>query len=189
MNCVTCEQYMEKHKKLIKRERRAVIREHLKCSYVIIVLLAALLLITLSYERPRNWHEMMITFDHSEVVSTGRSGVRLDIYDTNGHRYTINRNEGNIKDQLIPGQQYILLYADNLFHDTVEEISINGVEYVNYDDSVKNYWGTKTIFFVLIGMLFVLLIFANILVYHASTKDGMNKIRRYKERIHNKTLQ
>lgn len=183
---MTDQKYIQNQKTFRKRERRFILRDHAAASSVLIFLLALFIFLSAGYEHPDDWREVTITLEHYATVHTGRAGSRLDIYDTGGNRYTINRSESNIKEQLVIGHQYTFTYADNFFHNTVEVIKINNTEYLNRNDSIKNYWGVKIFFWVFIGIIIIGLVVLNLFVYHVETSDRVKRIRKYTKRIYDK---
>ena len=183
---MTDQKYIQNQKAFIKRERRIILRDHATASSVLIVLLALFIFLSAGFEHPDSWQEATITLERYATVHTGRAGSRLDIYDTDGNRYTINRNEGNIKQQLVVGHQYTFTYADNFFHNTVEVIKIGNTEYLDRNDSMKNYWGVKIFFWVLIGIIIIGLVVVNLFVYYTATSDRVKRIHKYRKRIYDK---
>lgn len=186
VSCVTDKKYIQNQKDFIKRERKIILRDHIGASCVLIILIAFLIFINASYEHPDNWKEVSITLKDYAKIPTGRGGSRLDIYDTDGNRYVINRNEGNIKKQLVVGQQYTFTCSDNFFNDTVEIIKIGDTTYLSREDSIRNYRDERIIIWVFAGIFVLGLFVVNLLFYHAGTSDRIKKIRMYKKRIYDR---
>lgn len=179
---MTDEKYIENQKSFIKREQKFILRDHFHTSVVLLLLFAFVIFVGASFEHPSKWKETTITLQSYKRVNTGK-GDRLDIYDTNGNRYAINRNESAINAQLIVGQQYTFTYSNNIFHDIVEVLEIDDTEYLNYDSALKNYRGTKILFWVFSSILFALLVFINFFIYQTSSYDRKKRIQKYKKRI------
>lgn len=182
---MTDEKYIQNQKDFIMREWKYILRDHLKWSGVLLVLLAFMILLAVGAEHPDSWQETTITLERVATVRTGKGGSRLDIYDTEGNRYVINRNEGQFKGRLAVGQQYTFTYSDNLLHNNVEVIQIGDVS-LRYEDSVERYREHKIVLWGLAGFLTAGLIAYNVIIYQAGTGDRIKRIRKYRKRISDK---
>ncbi len=175
-----------KHIKSQKRKYQIIVKKHVWFSCVILIALAFFIFLSCGYQHPDKWKKTTITLDHYQTVRFNKGGTRLDIYDPDGNCYSINRSEGAIKKQLVVGRQYTFIYSDNFFHDIVEEMKIDGVEYLTHEDAISNYKGTKTILWVFEGLLLIALFVANYIVYHTSTKRLIKIYCTYKKGRTNK---
>lgn len=183
---MTDEKYLQNQKNFIKREGKIILRNHILISSVCLFFLALFVFMIVGYQHPDSWQEVTVTLGDYRTVHAGRSGTRLDIYDTNGNRYAFNRNEKDIKEQLVIGRQYTFTYSDNFFHDIVEVMEIDNVVYLDYDDAIKNYQGMMTLFGVFIAIFTVGMVALNIFAYRFGTSDRVKRIFKYKKRIYDK---
>lgn len=165
----------QKYQKRQKRKFQIIMKEHAIPSLVIAVIFVFLVFLSAGYEHPDDWKEVTITLDRYETVFL-KKGHRLDVYDTNGNCYSFNRNKGNIKKQLVVGKEYTFTYSDNFFHDIVEQIEIDGIEYLTHEEAIKNYRGTKIVLDTLSFIALIGLLAGNIFLYRMSTR---HKIRIY----------
>ena len=110
-----------------------------------------------------------------KYVQSSRSS-RLDLYTTDGRRFTINRNENKAMAYLVPGKQYTALYADDVFHNMITDLRDGAHVFVDYEDSVGEYHGIKTIFGVLAALEAAVLVGVNVLIYFGRTRDSFQKI-------------
>lgn len=178
---MTDEKYIRNQINYIKREGRAILVDHARISGVFLILLALLVFVFSGFQHPDKWQEVTITLERYETVHTKRT--RIDVYDTSGNRYTINRQEGNVKEHLVVGRQYTFTYSDNILYDTIEALQIDQTVYIDHGDSVKNYFSTKAVLGVLIIIWIVFMTAANLLIYYAGTSDRIKRIRKYTNRI------
>ncbi len=159
-----------KYIKSQKHKYQIIVKKHVWFSCIILIAIAFFVFLSAGYEHPDDWREVTVTLDRYETVRLNKGGTRLDIYDPDGNCYSFNRSIGKIKKQLVVGGQYTFIYSDNFFHDIVEEMKIDGVEYLTHEDAIRNYKGTKTVLWVFEGLLLIALFVANYVVYHTSTK-------------------
>ena len=177
------EKYLSNQRTFIKREQKIILRNHWRVSSLLLLLLCIVIFISVGNEHPSNWHRTTITLEKYKTIRTGRNS-RLDIYDIDGNRYSINKNEGHIEEQLIVGQQYSFTYQDNLFHNIITELRIGDIEYLNYEEAIKDYWDLEILWWVLILVLLVILTAINLFVYYGDTKDRNKRLRKYRKRIY-----
>jgi len=177
--------YIRGHQNAIKRELKVILKEHLSSSVFLLLFAFFLIFLSAQFEPPSEWDEATIELSSVETVRLVRGGTRLDIYDENGCRYTINRNEEAIMQQLVVGRKYSFMFSDNYYHDIIEDIRIDGVKYIDFDDSVKNYYGYKILLGVFIAAFIGLLMYLNITVYKAETKKRVKRIKEHKRKIYN----
>ena len=184
---MTDEKYIQNQKDFIKRERRTILRDHWSISNLLLLVLAIFIFLSaIGYQHPSKWKETTITLEHYKDVYVHRGGHRIYMYGTDGNCYLINRHTLNIKEQLVAGQQYSFTYGNSFFRSTVMALNIAGVEYVRYEDSVKQYWDYNAVFWVLDGLVIIGLIVVNYINYRAHTSARIKKIRRYQKRIYDK---
>lgn len=183
---MTDEKYIQNQKDFIKRERRIIFRKHWMLTSLLLPVLLFFVLMCAQYEHPDNWHCSTITFSRiEESILIGRYRW-YKLYDSNGICYGYHRDTYVGSGDPVAGQEYSIVYADNLFGNVLAEMKGGQQEYVNYDAALKRQKDLKLIWSVFILLTSGALIGFNISTYRYETNRNFRNIKRYKERMKEK---
>ena len=167
---------MENEKNLIRREAGKILWAHFAVSIALLLVLGMVLFVWGQYEHPDDWQETTFVLEDWKYVQSSRSS-RLDLYTTDGRRFVINRDENKAMAYLVPGQQYTVLYADDVFHDMITDMRDGDIVFIDYEDSLGEYHGIKAIFGILAALAAALLVAANAMICFGQTRDSFRRIR------------
>ena len=173
---------MENDKNTIRREAGKIWAAHFLLSIALLLVLGMVLFVWGQYEHPDDWQETTFVLEDWKYVQSSRSSS-LDLYTTDGRRFVINRNENKAMAYLVPGQQYTVLYADDVFHNMITDMRDGDLVFIDYEDSLGEYYGIKAIFGVLAALMAVVLVAGNVMIFFGQTQDSFRKIGEALRRI------
>ena len=166
--------YIRLQKETIKRERKFVLREHLKAAGGLTALLIVLVFMACGQAHPSTWKETTVAMFDCELEVIPRMELTLN---TTKGLFTVYKNEDALQQTLKFGQSYTLTYAENWLNNTVTAITVDGVEYINYDESVNEYYYTEIAYWSAITVTAVVCGIVNAVVYRKKTKESIRTIR------------
>ena len=183
---MTDEKYIQNQIDFIKRERRIIFRKHWMLTSFLLPVLLFFVLMCAQYEHPDNWHSTTITFSKVEKSLLIGRYRWYKLYDSNGICYGYHRDTYINDGVPTTGQEYSIVYADNLFGNILAEMKDGQQEYVNYDAALKRHKDLTLIWWIFIILTSGALIGFNISTYRYETNRNFRNIKRYKMRIKEK---
>ena len=171
---------MENDKNTIRREAGKIWAAHFLLSIALLLVLGMVLFVWGQYEHPDDWQETTFVLEDWKYVQSSRSSS-LDLYTTDGRRFVINRNENKAMAYLVPGQQYTVLYADDVFHNMITDMRDGDLVFIDYEDSLGEYYGIKAIFGVLAALMAVGLVAGNAMIFFGQTRDSFCRIKEHRK--------
>ena len=182
---MTDEKYIQNQKNFIKRERRLILRDFWQLSILgWLFLVPAILFATFTaiQEPPHEWKETTITLESHEI-SHGRHNHKLVLYATDGRQFRISKNPRQMDEIFVDGRQYTFVYSSGINFRFVKELMIDGVEYINLDNSIAQHNKSQTTNWIMTGVFTILALAGFIVAYKLSTWLRKDSIKKYKKRI------
>ena len=171
---------MENDKNTIRREAGKIWAAHFLLSIALLLVLGMVLFVWGQYEHPDDWQETTFVLEDWKYVQSSRSSS-LDLYTTDGRRFVINRNEGAAMEHLVVGKEYTVLYADDVLHNMITDMRDGDLVFIDYEDSLGEYYGIKAIFGVLAALMAVGLVAGNAMIFFGQTRDSFCRIKEHRK--------
>ena len=146
-------------------------------SFVMIVLVGLCAFLLLVYEPANERHNTSFTLSHFEYRYS-RGVVVLDLYTTDNRRYVLNHNGEEIRHQLQQGQQYNVVYSDDLFHDIIKGLEDTKGEDINADEMRKSHEKERFWFSAILIVCSILLLSINSVYAISCIKEENKRIQR-----------
>lgn len=163
--------------KIIRKGYKDISALYGLASLVMIVLVGLFAFLLLAYEPANEWHNTNFTLSHIESRYS-RGGAVLDLYTTDNRRYVLNHNEEEIRHQLKQGQQYNVVYSDDLFHDIIKGLEDSECEYINVDEMRKSHETERFWFSTILVLCSILLLLINSIYAISCIKEEKKRIQR-----------
>lgn len=149
---------------------------------VLIVFFAGLILSTPS---PEKWEQSQITYsDISREYFIRRSSYFLNTTDEGKFVLPLGTTEiEELTQQLIPNEEYTIVYTENLFTRITKSLSYGDRKFVKLDESVAEWEKERKELGIFAGVIFFLMTAGSVLVYVFWCKKERKQIVKIKSKI------
>lgn len=181
---MTDEKYIQNQRKFIKRERGLILRDFWQLSilgWLFLVLAILFAGFNITSDSPHEWEVTTITLESHKVYSGRRS--KLVLFAKDGRQFRITEKPRQMNELFVDGRQYTFVYSSGISFRFIEELKIDGVEYINLDDSIAKHNRNQITLWIITGVFVVLSLAGFIVAYKISTWVRKDSIKKYKKRI------
>ena len=177
-----------KNQNMRLKEMRLIIL--LKISYIIVpmaILMAILCGLTSLNPPPEKWEQKQITYSNiarERALTSGRSNYVL--YTKEGDRYILGIGTEEMEllsQQLIPDQQYSIVYYENIFNKITQSLSSSDKEFIELDESIAEWEHDQKISHIFCAVMICLMIIGSLISYAFWCRKECREIKKIKSKI------
>ena len=134
---------------------------------------------------PEKWEQKQITYSNiSRERVAGRSTYVL--YTTDGDRYILGTGTEEtelLSQQLIPNQQYSIIYCENIFTKITRSLSSPDNEFIDLDKSIAEWEHDQKIFHIICAIMICLMLIGSVISYAFWCRKECQEIKKIKSKI------
>lgn len=136
---------------------------------------------------PEKWVQKQITFSNisRERIPFGKTRTYV-LYTTDGDRYVLGggtEEKERLSQQLIPQQQYSIVYCENLFTKVTKALSSSDNEFIDLDQSVAEWENDQKASYVFCAIMICLMLVGGTASYIFWCKKERQEIKKIKSKI------
>ena len=134
---------------------------------------------------PEKWEQTQITYSNisRERVTKGSTYV---LYTTDGDRYILGIGTEEtelLSQQLIPNQQYSIIYCENIFTKITQSLSSSEKEFIELDESIAEWENDQKVFHIICAIIICVMLIGSIISYAFWCKKERQEIKKIKSKI------
>ena len=176
-----------KNQNMRLKEMRLNILLKISCVIVPMAILMAILWGIFSINPPpEKWEQKQITYSNiSRERVAGRRSTYV-LYTTDGDRYILGTGTEEtelLSQQLIPNQQYSIIYCENIFTKITRSLSSPDNEFIDLDKSIAEWETDRQSFYIILVAMTFLMVVGSILIYFTWCKKERQQIQKIKIKI------
>ena len=175
-----------KNQNMRLKEMRLNILLKISCVIVPLAILMAVLWGIMSINPPpEKWEPAQITFSSISRDRIFRRGTYV-LNTTDGDRYILGMGTDEIEvlsKQLVPHQQYSIIYCENTFTKITQSLSSDNEEFIELEKSISEWKTDQKIFHIILAVMAFLMIAGSILIYLTWCKKDRQQILKTKIKI------
>ena len=134
---------------------------------------------------PEKWEQKQITYSNiSREFFAHRSTYVL--YTTDGERYILGVGTEEVKllsQQLIPNQQYNIVYCEKIFNKSTQSLSSPDNEFIELDKSISEWEHDQKIFHMICAIMICLMLIGSVISYAFWCRKECQEIKKIKSKI------
>jgi len=175
-----------KNQKMRLKEMRLNILLKILCVIVPLAILMAILWGIMSINPPpEKWEQKQITYSNisREIITRGGPYV---LYTTDGDRYILGTGTEEtelLSQQLIPNQQYNIIYCKNIFTKITRSLSSPDNEFIELDKSIAEWEHDQKIFHMICAIMICLMLIGSVISYAFWCRKECHEIKIIKSKI------
>ena len=175
-----------KNQNMRLKEMRLNILLKILCVIVPLAILMAVLWGIMSINPPpEKWEQKQITYSNISKERVARRSTYV-LYTTDGDRYILGTGTEEtelLSQQLIPNQQYSIIYCENIFTKTTKSLSSPDNEFIDLDKSIAEWETDRQSFYIILVAMTFLMVVGSILIYFTWCKKERQQIQKIKIKI------
>ena len=175
-----------KNQNMHLKEMRLNILLKISCVIVPMAILMAVLWGIMSINPPpEKWEQKQITYSNISRERIARRGTYV-LYTTDGDRYILGTGIEEtelLSQQLIPNQQYSIIYCENIFTKITQSLSSPENEFIELDESIAEWEHDQKIFHMICGIMICLMLIGSVISYAFWCKKDRHEIKKIKSKI------
>ena len=134
---------------------------------------------------PEKWEQKQITYSNISRERIARRGTYV-LYTTDGDRYILGTGTEEtelLSQQLIPNQQYSIIYCENIFTKITQSLSSPDNEFIELDKSIAEWEHDQKIFHMICAIMICLMLIGSVISYAFWCKKERQEIKKIKAKI------
>ena len=177
-----------KNQNMHLKEMRLNILLKISCIIVPLAILMAILWGIMSINPPpEKWEQKQITYLN---ISRERIALRgtyaYVLYTTDGDRYILGVGTEEAKllsQQLIPNQQYNIVYCETIFNTCTRSLSSPDNEFIELDKSIAEWEHDQKLFHMICAIMICLMLIGSVISYAFWCRKECQEIKKIKSKI------
>ena len=175
-----------KNQNMRLKEMRLNILLKILCVIVPLAILMAVLWGIMSINPPpEKWEQKQITYSNISRERIARRGTYV-LYTTDGDRYILGTGTEEtelLSQQLIPNQQYSIIYCENIFTKITRSLSSPDNEFIELDKSIAEWEHDQKIFHMICAIMICLMLIGSVISYAFWCRKECQEIKKIKSKI------
>ena len=175
-----------KNQNMRLKEMRLNILLNILCVIVPLAILMAVLWGIMSINPPpEKWEQKQITYSNISREKVARRSTYV-LYTTDGDRYILGTGTEETKllsQQLIPNQQYSIIYCENISTKITQSLSSSDNEYIDLDKSIAEWEHDQKIFHMICAIMICLMLIGSVISYAFWCRKECQEIKEIKSKI------
>lgn len=175
-----------KNQNMRLKEMRLNILLKILCVIVPLAILMAVLWGIMSINPPpEKWEQKQITYSNISRERIAGKGSYV-LYTTDGDRYILGTGTEEtelLSQQLIPNQQYRIVYSENLFTKITQSLSSPDKEFIELEKSVAEWEHEQKTFQIVCVIMICLMLVGSVMCYAFWCKKERQEIKKIKAKI------
>jgi hypothetical protein len=134
---------------------------------------------------PEKWEQKQITYSNISRERVARRSTYV-LYTTDGDRYILGTGTEEtelLSQQLIPNQQYRIVYSENLFTKITQSLSSPDKEFIELEKSVAEWEHEQKTFQIVCVIMICLMLVGSVMCYAFWCKKERQEIKKIKAKI------
>ena len=135
---------------------------------------------------PEKWEQKQITYSNISRERVARRRSTYVLYTTDGERYILGVGTEEAKllsQQLIPNQQYNIVYCEKIFNKCTQSLSSPDNEFIKLDKSVAEWKNNQKIFHIICVIMICLMLIGSVISYAFWCRKECQEIKKIKSKI------
>ena len=175
-----------KNQNMRLKEMRLNILLKMSCVIVPLAILMAVLWGIMSINPPpEKWEQKQITYSNISRERVARRSPYV-FYTTDGDRYILGTGTEEMEllsQQLIPNQQYSIIYSENIFTKITQSLSSPDNEFIELERSIAEWEQDQKIFHIICAIMICLMLIGSIISYALWCRKECKEIKKIKSKI------
>jgi len=181
-----------KNQNLRLKEMRLNILLKISCIIIPMAILTVILCGIMSINPPpEKWEQKQITYSNitrESAPKIGRRGTRSTyvLYTKEGDRYILGIGTEEMEllsQQLIPNQQYSIVYYENIFNKITQSLSSPDKEFIELDKSIAEWERDQKISHIFCAIMICLMLIGSVISYAFWCRKERKEIKKIKSKI------
>ena len=161
----------------------------LKILFVLVptaILIAVLWSIVSINPPPEKWEHTKITYSNISRERLSKGGTSYVLNAVGGERYILpigTKKFEQLSQQLIPYEQYNIVYCENAFTKITKSLSSENEEFIELNISVTEWEKDRQIFYIVVAVMLLVMVVGSVLSYCLGCKKERQQIAKLKSKI------